>query len=33
VVEESGQKGLVVEQVGNLTAQATVEIGRESLGG
>jgi cell migration-inducing and hyaluronan-binding protein len=33
VVEEAGQKGIVVEQVGNLTAQATIEVARESLGG
>jgi cell migration-inducing and hyaluronan-binding protein len=33
VVEDADGEGPVVEQVGNLTAQATIEVGRESLGG
>src|SRR5690606_28670188 len=33
MVEDAAQKGPVVEQVGNLTAQATIAVGRESLGG
>jgi cell migration-inducing and hyaluronan-binding protein len=33
VVEDAGQKGPVVEQVGNLTAQASIDVRRESLGG
>jgi cell migration-inducing and hyaluronan-binding protein len=33
VVEEADHEGPVVEQVGNLTAQATIEVRRESLGG
>jgi hypothetical protein len=33
VVEDADPKGPVVEQVGNLTAQATIEVGKESLGG
>src|SRR5690606_2224787 len=33
VVEEADHKGPVVEQVGNLTAQATIEVRKERLGG
>jgi cell migration-inducing and hyaluronan-binding protein len=33
VVEDARQKGPVVEQVGNLTAQASIEVGREGFGG
>jgi cell migration-inducing and hyaluronan-binding protein len=33
VVEAADHEGPVVEQVGNLTAQATIEVGKESLGG
>jgi cell migration-inducing and hyaluronan-binding protein len=33
VVEEADSEGVVVEQVGNLTAQASIEVGRESPGG
>ncbi|MXP41132.1 transmembrane domain-containing protein [Altererythrobacter soli] len=32
VVEDADQKGIVVEQVGNITAQATVEVGKRSAG-
>jgi cell migration-inducing and hyaluronan-binding protein len=33
VVEDADQQGVVVEQVGNITAQATIEVGKERLGG
>ena len=33
VVEDANRTGPVVEQVGNLTAQATIEVGRDGLGG
>ena len=33
VVEDAGHKGPVIEKVGNLTAQATIEVGKEGLGG
>ncbi len=33
VVEEADHKGPVVEQVGNLTAQATIDVRKEGLGG
>ncbi len=33
VVEDAKGQGVVVEQVGNLTAQATIEVGKERLGG
>jgi cell migration-inducing and hyaluronan-binding protein len=33
VVDDANHAGAVVEQVGNLTAQATIEVGRTSLGG
>jgi len=33
MVEDADQKGPVVEQVGNLTAQATIEVSRQGLGG
>ncbi len=33
VVEDANGKGAVIEKVGNLTAQATIEVGREGLGG
>ncbi|WP_336980374.1 G8 domain-containing protein [Altererythrobacter fulvus] len=33
VVEDADHKGAVVERVGNLTAQATIEVSREGLGG
>jgi cell migration-inducing and hyaluronan-binding protein len=33
VVEDAEGEGPVVEQVGNLTAQATIEVRKESLGG
>ena len=33
VVEDANRTGPLVEQVGNLTAQATIEVGREGLVG
>jgi cell migration-inducing and hyaluronan-binding protein len=33
MVEDANQRGPVVEQVGNLTAQASIDVGREGLGG
>ncbi len=33
MVEDANQKGPVVEQVGNITAQASIDVGREGLGG
>jgi len=33
VVEDADATGPVIEQVGNITAQATIDVGREALGG
>jgi cell migration-inducing and hyaluronan-binding protein len=32
MVEDANQKGAVVERVGNITAQVTIEVGKENLG-